>query len=226
MSTTLTLVSHNLCPYVQRAAIALIEKGVPFDRVTIDLADKPAWFRSISPLGKVPLLMVAEEGKPEAVLFESAVICEYIEETQPGAKLHPADALERARHRAWIEFGSAILGELYGLETTRDASVFETKRSSIAARFERLEVAKEAGPYFGGEAFTLVDATYAPIFRYFDVFDGVADLRIFDTTPRVRAWREALAARPSVQAAAAPNYRELLMAFLHRHEAHMLSLAA
>ena len=56
--TTLTLVSHLLCPYVQRAAIALREKDVPFERVVIDLANKPDWFVAISPLGKVPLLRV------------------------------------------------------------------------------------------------------------------------------------------------------------------------
>ncbi len=56
MAQPLTLVSHLLCPYVQRAAIALAEKNVPFERVVIDLADKPDWFIAISPLGKVPLL--------------------------------------------------------------------------------------------------------------------------------------------------------------------------
>ena len=54
----LKLISFDLCPYVQRAAIILTEKGVPFERVTIDLANKPGWFLEISPLGKVPLLRV------------------------------------------------------------------------------------------------------------------------------------------------------------------------
>ncbi|MGD9883263.1 MAG: glutathione S-transferase family protein, partial [Reyranella sp.] len=57
----LTLVSFDLCPYVQRAAIALAEKGVPFERRTVDLADKPDWFKAMSPLGKVPLLQVDGE---------------------------------------------------------------------------------------------------------------------------------------------------------------------
>jgi glutathione S-transferase len=76
-----TLVSHNLCPYVQRGAIALIEKRVAFVRVYVDLSDKPDWFCAISPLGKVPLLRVASRGG-EQVIFESAVILEYLEETQ------------------------------------------------------------------------------------------------------------------------------------------------
>ena len=46
----LTLASHLLCPYVQRVAIVLHEKGLPFERRWVDLADKPAWFRAISPL--------------------------------------------------------------------------------------------------------------------------------------------------------------------------------
>ena len=50
--TKLKLISHKLCPYVQRAVIALTEKGVPFERIDIDLANKPEWFRRVSPLGK------------------------------------------------------------------------------------------------------------------------------------------------------------------------------
>src|SRR4051794_13912309 len=101
--THLTLVSHHLCPYVQRAAIALLEKAVPFERSMVDLADKPDWFTAISPLGKVPLLRVTEEDGRQAILFESTVICEYIEDTQPGPGLHPSDPLERAQHRGWME---------------------------------------------------------------------------------------------------------------------------
>ena len=55
MSADLTLVSFDLCPYVQRAAIVLAEKGMPFTRRDVDLAAKPDWFKAISPLGKVPL---------------------------------------------------------------------------------------------------------------------------------------------------------------------------
>ncbi|HVK69280.1 MAG TPA: glutathione S-transferase family protein, partial [Polyangium sp.] len=101
--TQLTLISHELCPYVQRAAIVLAEKGVAFERIDIDLSNKPDWFLAISPLGKVPLLRVRDESGKEAVLFESIAICEYLEETQPGPKLHPEDPIERARDRAWFD---------------------------------------------------------------------------------------------------------------------------
>ena len=103
MDTQLILVSHPLCPYVQRAAIALREKDIPFTRRDIDLADKPAWFLKVSPLGKTPVLLVDGEA-----VFESAVICEYLEDVYL-PRLHPEAALARARHRGWIEFASSTL---------------------------------------------------------------------------------------------------------------------
>src|SRR5262245_43739997 len=123
------LVSHHLCPYVQRAAIAFAEKGAPFERLDVDLADRPAWFTAISPLGKVPLLRVGD-----AVIFESAVIVEYLEDTVSPA-LHPADPLARADHRAWIEFGSAILNTIWQFYTAPDAPTFSAKRDTLSAQF-------------------------------------------------------------------------------------------
>src|SRR6266704_678561 len=160
MAAPLKLISHKLCPYVQRAVIALTEKGVAFERVDIDLANKPDWFLKISPLGKVPVLSVSSDGS-EVALFESNVICEYIEDSQGGIKLHPQDPLERAQHRAWMEFGSAILSELWGLETTGDPAIFETKRKAVAAKFAQVEKTLGAGPFFAGKDFSLVDAVFA-----------------------------------------------------------------
>jgi glutathione S-transferase len=225
MGAPLKLISHKLCPYVQRAVIALTEKGVPFERIDIDLANKPEWFLKISPLGKVPVLVVATE-RGEVALFESNVICEYIEETQAGPSLHPRDPLVRAEHRAWMEFGSAVLSDLWGLETTTDPAIFESKREAVTAKFARVEAALGEGPFFAGEQFSLVDAVFAPVFRYFDVFDEFADLGIFKSTPKVRKWRAELARRPSVRSAVGADYPQLLRAFLKRYDAHLLKLAA
>ncbi len=208
----LTLISFDLCPYVQRAAIALAEKGVPFERRDVDLVNKPDWFEAISPLGKVPLLQVDDE-----VLFESAVIVEYLEETQ-APRLHPAEPLARARHRAWMEVGSSILADIWTLETTSDRAAFDTRVTSLRAKFQRLESELGDGPYFGGERFSLVDAVFAPAFRYFDVFDRFVDLGVFSDLPKVQAWRRALAARPSVRGAVVADYEARLEAFLRRQK--------
>lgn len=100
MSTSaLSLISHPLCPYVQRAAIVLLEKGIPFDRINVDLSAKPAWFLAMSPTSKVPLLQIHGGDGSHQVLFESMAICEYLDETQRGAPLHPSDPGTRSTPR-------------------------------------------------------------------------------------------------------------------------------
>lgn len=211
----LHLVGHAICPYAQRAAITLLEKNASFERTNIDFDHKPDWFDRISPLGKVPLLQVDDE-----VIFESAVICEYLDETiEP--RLHPADPLQRAKHRAWIEFASAILVTLWDFNNAPDAATLEAKRKELQTRFETVESALKAGPYFAGEKFSLVDAAFAPIFRYFEVYDGIADFGVFANTPKVRAWRQALAARPSVRNAVTADYPQRLIGFIKSRNSEM-----
>lgn len=216
----LLLVSHHLCPYVQRVAISLLEKGVAFERDYVDLSAKPDWFVAVSPLGKAPLLKVDGD-----VLFESAVICEYLEDTLP-PPLHPHDPLERARHRGWMEFGSAILGDIWGVETSQDSGDLERTSQDIRRKFAWLEAALGDGPYFSGPRFCLVDAVFGPVFRYFDVFDELADLGVFTAVPKVRAWRAALAQRPSVRDAVGDDYNERLRRFLQDKNAHLLRMAS
>lgn len=208
----LTLVSHALCPYVQRAAIALAEKGVPHRRRVVDLSDKPDWFRRISPLGKVPLLLFEQEGR-QAVLFESAAILEYLEETAP-PPLHPRDPVERARHRGWIEYGSTVLNRIASYYSAPDEAALAEAAAALRALFVRLEEALGDGPWFAGADFSLVDAVFGPVFRYFDVFDGIEEHRILDGLPRVAAWRSSLAARPSVAGAVAADYPARLARFV------------
>lgn len=220
MSALLALVSFDLCPYVQRAAIVLAEKGVAFERIDVDLANKPDWFKGLSPLGKVPLLKAGEQ-----VLFESAPIVEYLEEIH-GPPLHPTDPLAKARHRGWMEFGSSILSDIWTLETTHDRQAFDAKVRALRDKFGRIETELGPGPYFAGERFCIVDAVFAPVFRYFDVFDDFADLGMFAETPRLRAWRQALAGRPSVKGAVVADYPDRLRAFLNRHAGVITQLSS
>lgn len=206
--SSLKLISHKLCPYVQRARIVLNEKGIDHEIEFIDLANKPDWFLALSPLGKVPVLLV--DGEP---LFESSVIAEYLDEVT-GSGLHPADSFEKARHRSWIEFASSTLNAIAGLYSARDLERFEHFRAQLIAKFETLERHLAKGPYFAGQQFSLVDAAAAPVFRYFEVFEQIGDFRFFGHTPKVLAWRRALAARPSVAAAVVPDYHDRLRAFL------------
>jgi len=220
MTAPLKLISHKLCPYVQRAVIALTEKGVPFERIDVDLANKPDWFLRLSPLGKTPVLQVGD-----SAIFESAVILEYLEETQPN-RLHPADPLRRAEHRGWIEFGSAILNDIAGLYTAADEATFKAKAKLLEQKFARLELSLAAAPWFGGENFSLVDAVFGPVFRYFDVFDEIGDFGILAGKAKLARWRAALAARPSVKSAVSAEYPALLRDFLTRRNSWISHLQA
>src|ERR1700722_4336206 len=131
MPPRLTLISHKLCPYVQRAVIALTEKDVAFERVDIDLPTKPDWFLKVSPLGRTPVLQLGD-----SAFFESAVILEYLEETER-KPLHPADPLRRAEHRGWIDFGSAVLNDIAGFYSATDEAAFKAKASQLGQRFAR-----------------------------------------------------------------------------------------
>lgn len=204
----ITLISHELCPYVQRAAIVLHEKGVAFERRWVNLSMKPDWFTAVSPLGKTPVLMVGQEP-----IFESAVICEYLDEAFL-PRMHPDSMLQRARHRAWMEFGSSVLNTIAAYYSAMDSAALDAQRNLLRSRFAHVEQALGAGPYFAGDNFGMVDAVFAPVFRYFDAFEAIGEPGIFDQTPKVRAWREALAARDSVRLAAVAGYPEKLLAFL------------
>lgn len=214
----LTLISHVLCPYVQRAVIALTEKGVDFERIDIDLANKPDWFLKISPLGKVPVLKVDDD-----VIFESAVIAEFLEETEAPA-LHPADPVRRADHRAWIEFASVVLNDIWGFYVAQDREAFDKKRTELTQRFQRLEERLKADPWFDGAQFHLVDAVFGPVFRYFDVFDGIEDFGILAGKPKIARWRKALKERPSVKSAVSRDYPERLKAFLVKRNSYLSGL--
>ena len=215
----LTLVSHPLCPFVQRAAIVLLEKDVPFDRITIYLAAKPAWFLDMSPNGKVPLLRVRQQDATQAVIFESMVICEYLEESQGGAPMYPRDALARARQRGWVEFGTATLAHAWQFLNAIDRAAADAKQAAFRHRLQQLEAVLGSGPYFDGTAFGMVDAVFAPVFRYFDSLDPAVSHAIFENLPRVSAWRNALALRRSVIDSVGSDYAQRFRQHLREHAA-------
>lgn len=218
MQPNLVLMSHPLCPYVQRAIISLETKGVPYERKYIDLAAKPGWFSEISPLGKTPVLSV-----DKVAIFESSAILEYLEDTQK-PPLHPKQAIKKAQHRAWIEFGSATLIDIAGFYSAKDAELFSIKQTHLAQKFTRLENALHDGPYFDGTNFSLVDAVFGPVFRYFDVFDQIGDFGVLANTPKVNDWRRVLEQHPTIRNAVTSDYNSRLWDFLLARKSHLSSL--
>ena len=201
------LISFDLCPFVQRSVITLLEKDVPFKRTNIDLANKPDWFLRISPLGKVPVLKI--DGN---ILFESAVINEYLDEITPPS-MHPQDPLQKAVNRAWIEYGSELSNLSFRMLITEDENVVAQSLQGLRDKFEFLEKNLKAGPFFNGAAFSLIDAAYAPVFiRIEYLLKQVVDDVIPPGCGRVLAWNDAILARPSVQGSIIERFTELATA--------------
>ncbi|MAW88280.1 MAG: glutathione S-transferase [Phyllobacteriaceae bacterium] len=219
--TKLTLISFPLCPFVQRAVIALKEKSADFDVVYIDLADRPDWFREISPFGKVPVLKVEGDGEEPVYVFESSVIIEYIEEAALGPKLHPQDALQRARHRAWMEFASQLLGDLWKYTTAGNAADLDAAAKAVREKFVRLEGEVE-GPYFAGDGFSFVDAAFGPAFRQIDTIETVLPTGLVEGFAKLEAWRKALADRASVKTAVPTDYVDRYLGILRKNDAFVL----
>lgn len=215
----LKLVSFKLCPFVQRSVITLLEKGVPHELEYIDLSAKPAWFLELSPLGRVPLLVV--DGA--TALFESAVICEYLDETTPGRRLHPEDPLRRAHNRMWIEFASSLLGDQYRMqlapteeEARRVLAGLRDKLGRLEAELAKRPVANE-GAWWNGPDFSLVDAALAPFLQRAQwTADAVPDFDAVEGFPRVRAWQAALLAHDSVRRSTVADIAALYLDFLRK----------
>ncbi|WDE11324.1 glutathione S-transferase family protein [Thalassomonas haliotis] len=216
-----TLISHILCPYVQRAVITLKELSVPYKRIDINLADKPEWFLALSPLGKVPLLVVDDE----TVLFESEVICEYLNEVNRGGLL-AEDPLEKAEQRAWIEFASSILCIIVKLYNAEDKTAFSQLVDKLEQMGQSLEDNLVQAEYFSSNEFSLVDAAFAPAFRYLPLFKSLGKIQFFHHLPKLALWAQYLLSRTSVIEAVNEHYQQQLMAFLAKRESYLGHLAA
>jgi glutathione S-transferase len=183
---TLTLYDAARCPYCARVRIVLAEKGVEWETVEIDLADRPRWLYEKNPAGKVPVL--EEDGW---VLPESAVICEYLNERYPEPPLWAADPGERAAGRLLVFRFEDFSRPYYALRRGDEGA-----RAAFADELEFLDSLLARMPFLSGRAFGLADVGYLPwVLRARDRLE-------FDLSgmPALTGWLERVAERPSVAA--------------------------
>lgn len=211
----LELISTKRCPFVQRSVITLKHKGIEHRMTFVDSDNPPQWFKELSPLGKVPVLRVDND----AVIFESAVINEFLDDITPG-QLHPSDPLQRAINKSWIEFGGECCSLTFQLMVAPDQQSYEDIVAELAARLARVDRVMGDGPYFNGPDFALIDAAYAPIFIRLDVFRELLGLEITAQLPRIHAWQSILLALPEVQQARVPELPDLFRQLITSRDAY------
>ncbi|MGH1538017.1 MAG: glutathione S-transferase family protein [Gammaproteobacteria bacterium] len=197
----LELISFNVCPYVQRSVITLNHKQCDYDITFIDLNNPPDWFSEVSPLGKVPVLKVDEK----EILFESAVINEFIDDVTPGT-LKPSDPLTLAKNRAWIEYGGTCLADLYMIADHNQEAAMKKQMSECTGRLQRVEDILGNTTFFNGEELSLIDAAYAPLLIRLDFMNERLNLLDWNQFPKLKKWRDNLLDLESVQKSIIDNF--------------------
>ncbi len=214
----LKLVSYKACPFVQRVAITLQYKDVDYDIEYIDLGNPPDWFLAASPLKKVPILIV-----DDTVIFESAVINEYIDEAyQP--TLQPKDLLLKAKNRSWVEFSNNI--SLYTFQLTIKEGKIDFKKvlEDLLDDFDRVEEYLWAEPFFNGRQFSLVDASYAPIFQRLHFLEQIYKPIIKkDRYPRLINWKKNLLSLKAVKGSTVAEIQNLYYQLLWTRQGYISS---
>lgn len=197
--TKVKIYSAQVCPYAQRTRLLLLEKGVDFELIEIDLANKPDWFEDVSPYSKVPVVVDGDTR-----VYESSIINEYLEEAYPEPALMPSDPGRRALARIWIDYANVkYTPSIYKFLMEQDDEARESLRADAVAvlRFMETEgLAKLSdGPYWMGEELSLVDLAYYPFFERLCVLEHYRDFAIPEDCPRLKAWVETMRFRPSVK---------------------------
>ena len=212
---TIELISFNLCPFVQRSVITLKKKGIDFKITYIDLADKPDWFLAISPLGKVPVVKYGDD-----ILFESAVINEFIDEVTPN-QIMPADPLQKAKDRGWIEFSSQIIMNQYMLTVAKNADDFESQKLAMVDKLTRLESTIQQGGFFNGTEFSLIDAAVAPMFTRLDIIKRHFNYDLLINLPKLQALANNLVSQPYVKASVINDFENVFVQYLKGNESYL-----
>jgi len=215
----LELVTFKICPFGQRPLVTLLYKQVAHRLTYITPDALPEWFAETSPLGKVPLLKV--DGK--AVIFESAVINEFIDEISGGGLL-PTEPLARALNRAWIEYASACLGDMHGMSTAADEAAFTSNREGLLKKLAYLEKHLAAGPYFNGAEFSLVDSAFGPFFQRVEFLNHAHEFLNWADYPKTAAWAQTLLDLPAMRDALPEDFAERYRMFLGRQGGYAAGL--
>ncbi len=198
--------SAALCPFAHRSRLTLLEKQVPFKLIEIDLQNKPANFKQISPYSKVPVLKHGENR-----VWESAIVNEYLEEVFPEPPLLPKDPIQRAQARIWINFADTRLfaatgGLLYGRDPQAKTVILKELTEYLQfIEHEGLRKTSDAGPYWLGAEISLVDLTYYPWFEQIGVLEHFRGFQLPAGLDRLQQWWSTMANRDSVQAIAKPQ---------------------
>lgn len=155
--------------------------------IECDLGNKPKDLLELNPYGKVPVLVDGD-----AVVYESAIIDEFLEERYPEVPLMPKDPLARARVRIWIDYCNTRVQRAAGY-IAHNYKVEESGKE-LRTYLENLNRQMQGREYIADD-YSLADITYIPFFLRRERYQ----VNIGDDLPHVKAWMKRLLERPAVR---------------------------
>lgn len=193
--------------YVRTARLALEEKGVAYRLEEFDFIKDgmPPEHLARQPFGKVPAL---EHAGFE--LYETEAITRYVDEAFDGPPLQPGGARERARMNQIVSIigsytytptiGSLVIQRLVVplVGGQSDEAVIEKALPEVTRAMQVLEGLLDGRAWFAGDALSLADLHFVPIYAYFCMTPESGP--ILEETPGLRQWWSAISARASVGA--------------------------
>ncbi|AVH69839.1 glutathione S-transferase family protein [Nostoc sp. 'Lobaria pulmonaria (5183) cyanobiont'] len=187
--------------FSQRTRVVLLEKGIDFTSIEIDLQNKPDGYTQISRYGKVPAI---KHGDVE--IYESAIINEYLDEVFPEPPLLPRDPAAKAIARIWIDYANTRLVPAFNkFLRGKDSTEQEQGRKEFTEAL--LYIEQEGlgkGDYLLGDQFSLVDISFYPWFERLPLLEHFRKFTLPAETPRLQTWWNLVGDRSSIQAVENP----------------------
>jgi len=204
--STLSLYFSKGSTFSQRTRVVVLEKGIDFTPIEIDLQNKPADFLQVSRYGKVPAIQHSDNK-----VYESAIINEYLEEVFPEPPLLPKDPAQKAIARIWIDYANTRLVPAFN-KLLRGKEIQEQEQGRREFQEALLYLEQEGlgkrsghGPYFLGETLSLVDISFYPWFERLPLLEHFRQFTLPTETPRLQQWWNMVRDRPSIKAVENPT---------------------
>lgn len=154
----MTLYSGTTCPYSHRCRIVLFEKGMDFQVIDVDMANKPEDLAVINPHNAVPVLV-----ERDLVLEQANIINEYIDERFPHPQLMPADPVMRARARLFLHnFEDQLFRHIADIESGNTKAA-DKARATIRDNLTQIVPLFSRQEYILGDEFSMLDVAIAPL---------------------------------------------------------------
>ena len=213
------LYTSPLSPYGHRVEMCLLEKNISFERIYVDLGNKPDWFIQLSPLGKAPILQIENQ-----VLFDSIAICEYLEETFKEVALHPVDPIQKAINRGWMDFSNGLVSSIFQLASTQNIESFEAKILEIKDKTNHFENNLSTTKFFNGNNISIIDICMLSAIIPLAFIESEFTININDNEGVFFDYCNNLMNIENLNKIIPENYEEIFRSYLTKRNSYLLQL--